>query len=239
MSCKVAIFDMDGTILNTIEDLGDSLNAVLEMNGHKGDWTAEDAGRFFGSGVRVACQRALAKESGMTWEELALIGTPDEAMMEGIEEAEIDVIEKAFSKYYPEHCAIKTRPFDGIPELLEKLSADGVKLAVASNKINVAVQELAELHFNGFFDMAIGVDDTIRRKPHPDMLVRIMEEFGASADETVLVGDTEIDMMTAGNAGVRFVCVDWGFRTEDYMRSCGVDEFARTANDIDRLLKRG
>ncbi len=237
MKYKLAIFDMDGTILNTLEDLGDSLNAVLAMAGHRSDYTTKDAGCFFGSGVRVACQRALAKEAGMDYEGLSLIGTKEGILPAEVTDAEADRIENAFTKYYPEHCAIKTAPFDGIAELLMELKSQGLKLAVASNKINIAVQELSDIHFRGIFDRAIGVDETIRRKPYPDMLESLMSELNSEPDETVLVGDTEIDMMTAENAGIDCIMVNWGFRSESFLKGHGAKELARNASDILEMMK--
>ena len=116
------------------------------------------------------------------------------------------------------------------------MADDGVKLAVASNKINEAVQSLADKQFSGLFDRAIGVDDTIRRKPHPDMLERIMEEFDVTPAETVLIGDTEVDIATAENAGIDCICVGWGFRTKEYLKSLGPTMIAETADDVYKAI---
>lgn len=228
---------MDGTVLDTMSDLADSLYHVLGELGYPNDYTVEDAGKFFGSGVTVACQRAIAKGFGLTDDELALIGTPEGKLPEEVTPQAVEKLEKGFAAYYPDHSAIRTAPFPGIPELIKRLSDEGCRLAVASNKINSAVQDLTKLYFGELFERAIGVDETIRRKPHPDILFKIMDEFSVKPEETVLVGDTEIDVRTAANAGVDCICVNWGFRSEEFLRGEGVTEFARTADELYRILE--
>ena len=227
---KAAIFDMDGTILDTIADLKDSINHALEVNGHRCDYTAADTCRFFGSGVRVAVARALAAEAGLTASEIDAIGA--EATYQG-DESELANVIASFEAWYPAHCDILTKPFEGISTAVRRLQIAGIRTAVVSNKMHEAAVILAERYFPGEFEFVQGVDDRIRRKPNPDATLRILELMGLSRDDAVYIGDTEVDIETAQNAGIPCISVDWGFRNRDFLEQAGAEHIC---SDMDELV---
>ncbi|MDD5824185.1 MAG: HAD family hydrolase [Firmicutes bacterium] len=239
MKYKAAIFDMDGTILNTIEDLADSMNHSLEVCGHKGDFSFDETKRFFGSGILNAIRRAIAFERGATLDEIMFIGTDreNELATEFIaDEEEILRIDKFFYEYYPQHCNIKTGPFPGIHELLDDLLEAGVKTAVVSNKIDPAVQELAKLHFDGKFSAVLGVAESLRIKPYPDMVNAVLAELGVDASDAVYIGDSEIDVRTAANSSLDCIGVDWGFRSRECIESAGPVTMVSKASEIRDII---
>ena len=162
---KAVIFDMDGTILNTIEDLNGSLNYALKETGHRHDLQVEDTKICFGSGVKVAITRALCLETGMKEEDLYVIGTSAEVLPASVSNEEINRVQKVVRAYYVNHCKIKTSPYPGILELLRKLRELHIKIAVVSNKQNDAVEKLVKDQFNGYFDFYLGEKSGIKRKP--------------------------------------------------------------------------
>ena len=217
MRYKAAVFDMDGTILNTLDDLCASLNHVMAETGHRSDFTPGEVGAFFGSGAEEAMARALRTEGGGNTE-------PEEARR----------VFEVFRIWYPAHCEINTRPYPGIPELLTKLRAKGVKTAVVSNKLDAAVQALCKTHFSGLIDAALGErEPVVRRKPAPDMTLAALERLGVPPSEAVYIGDSEVDLLTAANAGMDCVAVSWGFRSRDVLAAHGA---ARIADDPEALL---
>ncbi len=239
-ACRAAIFDMDGTILDTITDLRDSLNYALKTTGHRDGWTGRDTALFFGSGVDTAVRRVLLCEAGrreLTMESLEEIGGPEDHRSEE-EIREEQKVKEAFTPYYKEHCNDHTGPYAGIPNLIRTLRSMGIHTAVVSNKQDPAVQILAEHFFSGLFDAVLGEKEGIRRKPAPDMTLSIMEQGGFSREETVYIGDTEIDLQTAANAGIPCISVDWGFRSESFLRRKGAEIIVSDPMEIASLLKR-
>ena len=212
---RAAIFDMDGTILNTIDDLTLSLNYAMKEAHHRHDYSVEEVKQFFGSGVKVAMMRAIAYEEGMNAEDLIKVGTKDSPVKES---AEIDKIQKIFRPYYKEHCKMHTGPYQGILSLLTLLREKGVKLAVVSNKQNDAVLELVKDQFEGYFDYVIGEKEGVRRKPYPDMIESCLKELGVDKEEAVYIGDSEIDILSAKNADMDCISVSWGFRKKDFLK---------------------
>ncbi len=235
MSYKAAIFDMDGTVLDTITDLGHAINYAMQQTGHRHDYTKEDTCVFFGSGVKVAVSRALGKENGLAPEALLRIGVNEEKDAETVDMAEVQRIIPVFKTYYERHCADMTRPYQGILDALEKLRRKGIKTAVVSNKPNEAVQKLVKVHFADKFDLSVGQQDEIRRKPYPDMTQWALRQLDTDPDDAVYIGDTEIDLLTAENTGMDCIAVDWGFRTEAYLRAHGAD---RVVSDAEQMLQQ-
>ena len=233
---KAAIFDMDGTILDTTVDLTASLNYALEKTGHRHDYTGEHTRLFFGSGALVALMRALACEGGTEPSGLLALGTRDcPAPRELREEAERAL--PVFKTYYPQHSGIFTRPYPGVPGILERLRRDGVRTAVVSNKMEKAVEGLCARYFPGLFDAAAGENEpAVRRKPAPDMIEKTLETLGVSARETVYVGDSEVDLETAENAGIALIAVSWGFRSKEFLRSRGAGIIADGAEELYRAI---
>ncbi len=220
---KAAIFDMDGTVLDTVRDLAAALNYALYETGHtvSVDYTA--AALCFGSGVKVAVQRALAMESGFSREQLLLIGTEKQQLPDNASDEEVDRIERVYRPYYQEHSAEQTCEYEGISELLRQLHAAGIKTAIVSNKPHPAVSVLSEKYFPGLFDYAVGEQPALRRKPHGDMIEAALKELDIDKEDAVYIGDTEIDILTAMHTGMDCVCVSWGFRDRDFLKSQGAE----------------
>lgn len=196
LNYKLVVFDMDGTILDTLEDLADSTNHALEKFGYP-KRSIDEVRRFVGNGIRKLIERAVPCE------------TPVE---------EVDKVFNEFASYYPLHCAVKTKPYADITETLLRLKNSGCHIAVLSNKADNAVKILSEKYFGDLFEESVGAKENVRKKPAPDALYNIMEKFGVSKKETAYVGDSDVDIATAGNAGVDAIIVDWGFRSHDFLQ---------------------
>ncbi len=214
---KAAIFDMDGTILDTIEDLRNAINYSFEQAGHKHDFNVAETKALFGSGVDVAIIRGLALESGIALKDLVNIGTSTPVPGLVIDEAELIKLRNIYKPYYETHCAIKTGPYEGIPELIKKLREQGIQTAVVSNKPHEAVIKLSEEHFKNLFDVSLGEKPGIARKPSKDMVYEAMNELHVTPDKSVYIGDSEIDILTAKNSELDCISVDWGFRDRDFL----------------------
>ena len=228
---KAAIFDMDGTVLNTLPDLANGIRHAFTACGSMYPFTDEDAGAFFGSGVTVAITRAVLREHGWPLEDLEIVGTDafdPSAVPEGVLDPErMQRLEQTYRAYYGAHNADLTDAYAGIPELLQTLRAAGVLTAVVSNKPDRDCRALAEKYFPGGFDLCLGERPKTPRKPAPDMTLRILEELSAfTADggpvdpaDAVYIGDSEIDLQTAVNSGLDCIMVTWGFRSERFIRA--------------------
>ena len=231
MKYKAAIFDMDGTILDTIGDLTNAIRYSMKAGGHMDDFGEAETNLFIGSGSYVAFQRALAYEAGRPLDELQPIGASQEYLPE-----EAGRLQKIFTEYYPNHCEERTKAFPGLTEALDELRSAGVRLAVVSNKIDPAVQILAEQYFPGRFDFAIGISENNRRKPYPDMLEKCLQAMEVSREDVVYVGDSEVDIQTAANMGVPCVSVAWGSRSEEFLRSHGAKEIIRETAELKKVI---
>lgn len=205
---KLAIFDLDGTILNTIEDLTDSTNAILRQFGYP-ERTLPEVQSFVGNGIHKLIERAV----------------PEGA--ENVEE-----VFTAFQPYYREHSAIRTRPYDGIPELLDALHEAGIRLAVVSNKADAAVQILCEKYFPGTFDAVYGERQGIARKPAPDSVNAVLAELGIAREQAVYIGDSDVDVQTAKNAGMDCIGVAWGFRGREFLVRHGAEKIVADAEEL-------
>ena len=210
------IFDMDGTVLNTLDDLAASVNHVLTGFGMPTHCT-EDYRLYFGSGIRYALKCAAPR---------------------GTEEETIDQMLPVFREHYNAHCLDRTGPYEGIPELMKCLREQGFKMAIVSNKIDSAVKELNEKFFHDYVDVAIGEREGIRRKPAPDTVLQALAELKSTKDEAVYVGDSEVDMQTASNSGLPCITVLWGFRDKEYLTEQGATVFANTPKEVFDLLVR-
>ena len=190
MKFNTAVFDLDGTLLNTLGDLADSVNAVLERYGYPVR-TEEEVRRFVGNGVPLLIERALPSGTGREEYETCL---------------------QAFKEHYRKNMCRKTAPYPGIPELLRELKRRGVKMAVVSNKFDAAVRELCKKYYGGMISVAIGESAHVRKKPAPDSVWRALRELGAERESALYIGDSDVDIQTARNAGLAGVGVTWGFR---------------------------
>lgn len=198
---KVVIFDLDGTLLNTLEDLRDSVNTALQ----KYDLptrTLEEVRAFVGNGLR----------------NLMIQAVPDGEVNPVFEE-----VFEFFRDYYKTHCNIKTAPYDGIMELMEELKKRNVKTAIVSNKVDAGVKELNKKHFAKFTEFAIGERVGISRKPAPDSVNEVIKILDVDKTQVLYVGDSDVDILTARNAGVRCISVTWGFRDAQFLIDHGAE----------------
>lgn len=214
MKYKTIIFDMDGTILNTLDDLADSMNYSLEKNGLS-QRSVDEVRLFVGNGVRKLIERACPKDS---------------------ERVIIDKVEKDFLEYYSLHCADKTKPYDGIIELLIMLRNRGLKTAVISNKVDFAVKELCNRYFYGLFDVAVGQRHGMRQKPYADSVFEVIKQLKCEDSTSVFIGDSDVDYNTAKNAGIDSIMVDWGFRDRSFLKSIGAECIVSNINELEKLL---
>lgn len=214
MKYKLAVFDLDGTILDTLEDLADSVNYALDKQGFPRR-TVDEVRRFVGNGIRKLIERAVPPET-------------DDEMIENVF--------AEFTAHYKEHCADKTKPYDGILEVLQKLRERGIKTAVVSNKADYGVQKLCAQYFPELFDYAVGEREGIRRKPCPDSLLAVIDKLGADLAETVYIGDSDVDLKTAENAGVDVISVGWGFRDESFLKENGAEFVIHRPEEIPELM---
>ena len=195
MRYELVIFDLDGTILDTLEDLYLSVNHALRENAYP-ERTLDEVRRFVGNGIRKLIERAV----------------PD-----GCEPEQIDAVHASFTAYYTEHCADHTAPYKGIEELLKDLRSAGMRTAVVSNKADYAVQSLCKEYFPGLFDAVAGEREGVRRKPAPDAVEAVLETLGIAREQAIYIGDSDVDIATAENAGIPCISVDWGFRDTAFL----------------------
>jgi phosphoglycolate phosphatase len=215
MEKKLIIFDLDGTLLDTIQDLCDAVNYALEQFGYP-KRTLREVLSFVGNGYIRLLTQALPK---------------------CICEEQFDDFVKCFKTYYAAHCCDKTKPFDGIMPLLEELKFQGHTLVVLSNKGDEQVKSLVKRYFGEIFDMALGERAGIRRKPYPDAIIEVLTQTGFN--RAIYVGDSEVDVETAKNAGIECVCVDWGFRTREQLISAGAENIVSTMEELKSSLCKG
>ena len=214
MKYNTVIFDLDGTLLNTLDDLRDSLNEVLISKGYA-PRTLEEVRRFVGNGVQNLIRRSVPEECS------------DEIVTQIMDE---------FKENYKHNMQNKTRPYNGIMELLLDLYRYNYKIAIVSNKFDAAVKELARTYFGNLIPVAIGETSEIKRKPAPDSIFTAVKELGSSLSSTILVGDSETDVQTAKNAGIPCIGVTWGFRCREVLRREGADYLIDTPKELLTLI---
>ena len=208
------IFDMDGTVLDTLQDLADAVNAALKAFGMP-ERTIDEVRAFVGNGVR----------------RLLELSVPD-----GFANPRFEEVFAKFRKYYGVHCNDKTKAYDGILPLLRELEKEGYGLAIVSNKLDSAVKELNEIYFEGIVKVAIGEVEGIAKKPAPDMVEKALRELGKTKETAVYVGDSDVDLMTARNVGLPCISVLWGFREEGFLKEQGARYFAKAPAEIPKLI---
>lgn len=215
MSYKAVLFDMDGTLLDTLEDLRDSTNHVLRQMGYP-ERSLEEMRRFVGNGAEKQIRRAVPE------------GTSEEKIMEVL---------TAYRAYYQDHCQIKTRVYDGLLDMLSELKAKGIKLAVVSNKPDSAVQKLSREYFGDPDGLCpVGPSDGVRCKPYPDMAETALKALGIAKKDAVFVGDSEVDVQTGLNAGLDVIAVSWGFRSREVVIEAGAKMIADDAGELEKLI---
>ena len=215
-ACTTAVFDLDGTLLDTLEDLHLSTNAALAAHGMPAR-TRDEVRRFVGNGIALLIHRAVPAGTPLATEEAVL---------------------EDFRRHYAEHCDDHTAPYPGIEVLLAHLRAAGTRLAVVSNKADFAVQELVARQFPGTFDAVLGENEAagISKKPAPAMVEAALARMGRSRDGMVYVGDSEVDVQTAANAGCPCLSCTWGFRTRDELTAAGATTFVDTTEELAEVL---
>ena len=214
MNYQAVLFDMDGTVLDTLSDLAAAVNAALRAFSLP-EVSREKVCASLGNGASYLIHACVPE------------GTAEELTRRVL---------AWYEPYYEAHCRIETRPYAGILPLMERLKAAGVKQAIISNKGDAAVQELAEEFFPGLLETAVGESATVRRKPNPDAVLAAMARMGERAENCVYVGDTEVDLATARNAGMACISVTWGFRTERQLLEAGATVIVRTVEELEQQL---
>ncbi|MBQ8989531.1 MAG: HAD-IA family hydrolase [Prevotella sp.] len=212
MRYQTYIFDLDGTLLDTLGDLAASVNYALRSQGMP-EHSLDDVRRFVGNGVRLLMERAV----------------PNGAANPGFNAAFA-----TFRQHYMEHSLDTTRPYEGIPEALAALKAGGCRLAVVSNKFMTATQELIRHFFPDTIEVAIGEHEAegIRKKPAPDTVFAALDQLGVGKEQAVYVGDSDVDIQTASNAGLPCISVLWGFRDRDFLIQHGAKTFISAPSEL-------
>ena len=208
---KAVIFDLDGTLLNTLEDLKESTNFALCKFGYP-ERTLNEVRCFVGNGVKKLIERAVPENC-----------------------TNIDECLEIFKKNYSENMCNHTKPYDGILKILEELHKDGLKIGVVSNKFDSAVKDLCKKYFGDLIDCAIGQNDDVHKKPAPNGVLKAMKELGADKNSTIYAGDSDVDVQTAKNAQLPCIGVTWGFRTIEYLK--GADFIANQPEDIIKIIR--
>ncbi len=204
------IFDLDGTLLDTLDDLTIAVNYALEKN-NLPRRTKEEVRNFIGNGVKKLIERAI-----------------------GMGKADLNQTLGYFKEYYSSHSAVKTKPYDGVLSLLQELKRQGKKTAIVSNKIDNETKRLSQIYFGDLIDVSIGEneDGGIRRKPATDSVELAIEKLGAKDTSIVYIGDSEVDIQTAVNAHLPSICVLWGFKDEEFLKANGGTNFVKEPKEI-------
>ena len=212
MTYTTYIFDLDGTLLDTLADLAASVNYALRTHGMP-EHTINDVRRFVGNGVRKLMERAV----------------PD-----GASNPDFEAAFATFRQHYMAHSLDTTRPYDGIPETLDALKAKGCHLAVVSNKMMAATQDLCRHFFPDTIEVAIGENEAegIRKKPAPDTVIAALRQLGVGQERAVYVGDSDVDLETARNSGLPCISVLWGFRDRDFLLQHGAETFISAPSEL-------
>lgn len=210
------VFDLDGTLLDTLEDLTISVNHALSLYGLP-QRSSQDIRRSMGNGIRQLVR-------------LSVPGNLPENLFEEVFQC--------FRDYYVAHSLVHTRPYPGVMDMLDKLKAEGIKMAIVSNKVHEAVLELNCHFFGKHIDIAVGESATVKRKPHPDTLLKALERLDNRPEDSLYVGDSEVDVETARNAGVPCVAVLWGFRDERTLRTAGAQTFIAEPLRLLEIVRR-
>lgn len=216
MKIDTLIFDLDGTLLNTLGDLHACFNYAIKYYGYP-ERTLDEIKSFVGNGIKKAIQRALPYD---------------------VEDEKLNNIIELFKKYYQEHMYDLTYPYDGILTLLKELKDKGYKIAVVSNKYDYAVKELCEKYFKNYIDIAIGEGNGVRKKPNSDGIIQAIKVVNSDKNSTIYIGDSEVDIQTAKNIDIPCISVLWGFKDKDFLERHGAKVFAQTPNDIIKIIEK-
>lgn len=213
---NTVIFDLDGTLLDTLDDLSDALNVTLERFGLP-KRTRDQSRQALGNGLRVMMKKSLPL---------------------GEDTPRFEEILEDFRGYYKDHSQIKTKAYDGIKDVMRSLESRGYAFAIVSNKPDEAVKALAKSYFGEFNIVASGENEKegIPKKPSPEMVFKALGALGRSVGNAVYVGDSDVDISTAKNAGIPCISVTWGFRSEEFLTSCGATLLAGKPSELEALI---
>lgn len=213
---EAVLFDLDGTLLDTLEDLRDAVNYVMRQYRFP-EHSMEEIRRAVGNGIRKLMERSV----------------PEGTKADILEAAFLD-----FKGYYKANCKNKTKPYAGMSELVEKLKEDGYKLAVVSNKNDEAVKEIIPYYFGELFDISVGAKEGMEKKPAPETTFYVLEQLGVAKEKALYIGDSQVDVKTAENAGMEGIFVTWGFRDREELEEAGAQEFADTAAQLFEMIQK-
>lgn len=214
MNYNTLIFDLDGTLLNSLDDLTDSVNHALEKLNYP-IRSKEEICSFVGNGIEKLIELSLPEKT--TYDKFA------ECLF-------------LFKIHYSKNLKNKTKPYDGIIELLKYLKENEYKMAIVSNKFQYGVTELKDQYFSEYIKIAIGKSSERRKKPYPDALFKAINDLDSSKDMCLYIGDSEVDFKTARNANIDFAGVAWGFRNKNILEDLGSDYIINTPNDLISIL---
>ena len=215
MKFKGIIFDLDGTLVDSLHDISDAMNTVLESLNYP-THTYETYQYFIGSGLRNLVSKALPSTNNS--------------------DEQIEICFESMINEYREICTLKTKPYEGIVELLENLTSQNIKMAVFSNKADELTKKIASEIFPNYFDTAVGLSTEELKKPNPFEAVEISKNWNLKPEEILFVGDSDIDMQTAVNAKMFPVGVSWGYRTEDELKTSGAKLVINNASELIEIL---
>lgn len=210
----MVIFDLDGTLLDTLDDLCNSVNYSLRTNNFP-ERSLEEVRTFVGNGIRLLIERSVP---------------------EGTSKELIDKTFECFKTYYAVHCNDKTKTYPGVMDMLKELKKNGYKIAVLSNKAQYAVTKLCDIYFNNLLDDAVGARENVAKKPSPDALYICAENNNINLNNVIYVGDSDVDVATANNAGVKGIAVTWGFRSRELLIKCGAENLADNTDELLQIL---
>ena len=214
MGVNTVVFDLDGTLLYTLEDLTESVNYMLNRFGYPLK-TVEEVKNSVGNGISALIERII----------------PDGKLNPNFEECI-----KTFKQHYFENMFNKTKPYDGVIDLLKTLKIKGYKTAVISNKFDSAVKELCHKYFDGLIDIYVGQSEDIAPKPSPDSVLKIISELGVGTENCIFVGDSEVDIETAKNSGLPCISVVWGYKSIDFLYSKGAQTLIYSPEELLELI---
>ena len=214
MPYQTAVFDLDGTLLDTLEDLYRATNTALED--HSLPRRSRDEVRLFvGNGVEMLIRRAVPA------------GTDEETTLAVLAD---------FKTTYAAICEDHTRPYNGIPDMLRALREKGIRVAVVSNKFDAATKQLCEKYFGDLVEVAIGERTGVRKKPAPDTVYEALKELGVTAEGAVYIGDSDVDIQTARNCGMPCISVTWGLRDKDFLLQNGAEILVDAPKDLPGVI---
>lgn len=210
---NTVIFDLDGTLLDTLVDLRDAVNYAMRSNGFP-ERTLDEIRHFVGNGVKVLVKRSVPENTGKT---------------------EYDACYADFKSYYTRNMEKHTKPYEGINDCIKALKDAGFKMAVVTNKADYAAVPLCRKMFP-HIDTVIGTSDGVQPKPKPDGVYKALEMLSSKKEEAYYVGDSEVDAQTAHNSGLDLISVLWGFRNEEELRKTGLTVFAKTPEELQNMI---